>query len=223
MLHASTMPVRTRILDQERHRARVVRIEIGAAIRRARLAAGLRLSDVGRAVGKSVAWASRVERGVVANVSVDQLMLLSAAVGLKLWISNFAAARAIRDAPQLDLLRRFRARAGELWSWSYEVIVPIARDQRAADAVIRRNRAVIMVEAFTRLADGQAQMRGVLLKARDMGVGRVIVVVGATPANRRALAAAADVVGSDFPLGTRAVLHALSEGRDPGANGIVVI
>lgn len=217
------MSVRTRILDQARHRARLVRLEIGEAIRQARLAAGLRLTDVARALGKSVAWVSRVERGMVANVSVEDLLVLSAAVGLKLWVSNFAAARAIRDAPQLELLRRFRARAGESWSWSYEVIVPIARDQRAADAVMRRNAAVIMVEAFTRLADGQAQLRSVLLKARDMGIGRVIVAVAATPANRRALSAAAEVVASDFPLATRATLNALSEGRDPGANGIVVI
>lgn len=198
-------------------------MEIGSAIRNARLAAGLRLSDVAAAIGKSVAWVSRVERGLVATVTVDEFIVLSAAVGLKLWITNFAAARAIRDAPQLSLLRRFRARVGELWSWRYEVIVPIARDQRAADAVIRRSASVIMIEAFTRLADGQAQLRSVLLKARDMGIGRVIVVVAATPANRRALSAAADVISSDFPLGTRAVLSALSEGRDPGTNGIVVI
>jgi transcriptional regulator with XRE-family HTH domain len=198
-------------------------MEIGGAIRNARLAAGLRLTDVARAIGKSVAWVSRVERGMVATVTLDELVVLGAAVGLKLWITNFAAARAIRDAPQLDLLRRLRARVGELWLWSYEVIVPIARDQRAADAVIRRNGAVIMIEAFTRLADAQAQLRSVLLKARDIGIGRVIVVVAATPANRRALLAAADVISTDFPLGTRAVLSALSEGRDPGANGIVVI
>jgi transcriptional regulator with XRE-family HTH domain len=200
-----------------------VRIEVGAVIRNARLAAGLRLLDVANAIGKSVAWVSRVERGLVSRVSVDELVLLSAAVGVKLWISNFAAARAIRDAPQLELLRRFRARVGELWSWSYEVIVPIARDQRAADAVIRRGSTVIMIEAFTRLADGQAQLRSVLLKARDMAIGRMIVVVAATPANRRALFEAAEVVASDFPLATRAILKALSEGRDPGANGIVVI
>jgi hypothetical protein len=61
------------------------------------------------------------------------------------------------------------------------------------------------------------------LKSRDMGIGRVIVVVAATPANRRALLAAADVISTSFPLGTRAVLNALSAARDPGANGIVVI
>jgi hypothetical protein len=82
---------------------------------------------------------------------------------------------------------------------------------------------VILIEAFTRLADAQAQFRAGLLKARDMQIGRVIIVLAATHANRRALAAASDVVAAEFPLGTRAVLKALCEGRDPGANGIVVI
>jgi transcriptional regulator with XRE-family HTH domain len=217
------MPVRTRVVDQARHRARTVRMEVGGRIRQARLAAGLRISDVGRAIGRSATWVSRVERGTTASVPFDELLVLCAAVGLRLWVATYAAERAIHDAPQLALLRRFRARAGEMWAWSYEVIVPIVRDQRAADAVIRLGPAVILIEAFTRLADAQAQFRAVLLKARDMQIGRVIIVLAATHANRRALAAASDVVAAEFPLGTRAVLKALCEGRDPGANGIVVI
>lgn len=154
---------------------------------------------------------------------MDELVVTSAAVGLKLWTTTFAAERAIRDAPQLILLRRFRERIGEGWRWSYEVIVPVARDQRAADAVIRRGSAVVMVEAFTRLADGQAQIRSVLLKARDMGIERVIIVVAESRANRRAFEQAADILASDFPLRTRTVLRALADGRDPGANGLVVL
>jgi transcriptional regulator with XRE-family HTH domain len=187
------------------------------------MAAGLRLRDVAEAVGRSVAWVSRIERGTAASVSMDDLIILSAAVGLKLWVTTYAAERAIHDAPQLALLRRFRARIGEMWQWSYEVIVPVPGDQRAADALIRVPSVSIMIEAFTRIADGQAQLRAVRLKARDMGLERIIIVVGATPSNRRALAAAGDVVAADYPLGTKAVLRALSEGRDPGANGIVML
>jgi len=217
------MPVRTRGLDHARHRGRLVRAEIGGSIRHARLAAGLRLCDVAEAIGRSVAWVSRVERGMSAKVSMEDMVVLCAAVGLKLWLTTYAAERAIHDAPQLALLRRFRARVGEMWQWSYEVIVPVAGDQRAADAVIRVPSVSIMIEAFTRVADGQAQLRAVRLKARDMDIERIIIVVGATPSNRRALAAAADVVASDFPLGTKAVIRALSAGRDPGANGIVTL
>ena len=217
------MPVRTRVLDQARHRARLTRIEMGGAVRSARVAAGLPLREVGDAVGRSAAWVSRVERGAVSGVSVDELIVLAAAVGLKLWITTFAAERAIRDGPQLALLRRFRERVGEGWSWSYEVVVPIARDQRAADAMIRRGSVTIIIEAFTRFADAQAQLRAVLLKARDMEVSRIIIVVAATRTNRLALNAAADMVVSAFPQPTKAVLRALAEGRDPGANGIVII
>jgi hypothetical protein len=51
----------------------------------------------------------------------------------------------------------------------------------------------------------------------------VVIVLAESASNRRALAEAADVIAADFPLGTRAVLRALSAGRDPGAHGIVVL
>jgi len=89
--------------------------------------------------------------------------------------------------------------------------------------VIRTASTVVMIEAFTRLADAQAQLRAVQAKARDMGIGRVVLVIAATHANRNGLDMAADVVAADFPLGTRAVLSALGAGRDPGANGIVLL
>lgn len=217
------MAVRTRILDQARHRARLVRLEIGAEIRRARLAAGIAQREVAAAANRSASWLSRVERGMVASVTADELLVVCAAVGLKLWMTTYAAPRAIYDAPQLALLRRLRARIGEVWSWNYEVVVPIARDQRAADAVIRCGQVTIMIEAFSRLADAQAQLRAVHAKARDMGIERVIIVIAAGHANRRALTEASEVLASDFPLHTRAVLAALSRGEDPGANGIVLL
>lgn len=99
----------------------------------------------------------------------------------------------------------------------------MARDQRAADAVIRHGSAVVMIEAFTRFADAQAQLRAVQLKARDMGIERIVVVVAATHANRAALAAATDVLASSFPLDTRAVLRELEAGRAPGAHGLAII
>lgn len=157
------------------------------------------------------------------GIRLDDLIILGAAVGLKVWLTTFAAERAIKDAPQLALLRRFHARIGEAWTWTYEAVVPIQRDQRAADAVIRTASAEVMIEAFTRLADAQSQLRAVQAKARDMRIGRVILVIAATHANRRALGLAADVVAANFPLGTRAVLSALAAGRDPGANGIVLL
>jgi transcriptional regulator with XRE-family HTH domain len=217
------MAVRTRVLDQARHRARFVRIEIGTEIRRARMAGGIALREAAAAVGRSASWLSRVERGLVATVTLDELLLVSAVVGLRLWVTTFASERAIHDAPQLALLRSFHARIGDVWKWSYEVVVPIARDQRAADAVIRRGAIAIMVEVFSRFADAQAQLRAVHIKARDMGIERIVVVVAASHANRRALAEASHVLAADFPLETRATLAALAGGQDPGANGVVLL
>jgi transcriptional regulator with XRE-family HTH domain len=217
------MSTRTQVLSSARVRARAVRGEIGAEVRRARLASGLRMTDVGRAIGRSAAWISRAERGLIASIGFDDLIVLGAAVGLKLWATTFPAERAIHDAPQLLLLRRFRARVGEMWRWSFEVVVPIARDQRAADAVMEAAGARIMVEAFTRIADAQAQLRAVQIKARYMGISRVVIVVAATKANRRAMSEAAAMLAAEFPLGSRATLAALVAGRDPGANGTVLI
>ena len=217
------MPVRTNVLAAARMRGRDLRGSLGVEIRRARLASGLRLRDVGRAIGRSESWASRAERGLVAHVGLDELTVLAAAVGLRVWAAAYPGERAISDAPQAALLRRFRARVGQGWHWTFEVVLPIARDRRAADAVMENADTRIMVEAFTRLADAQAQLRSVKVKARDLGVERTVIVLAATNANRRALAGAADTLAADFPLGTRTVLAALRAGRDPGANGIVVI
>lgn len=215
------MSVRVRVLEEGRDRARRDRIEAGRSIRAARHASGLRMRDVGRAIGRSDAWVSRVERGRLASVSYVDLAVLASAVGLRLRLAAYPAARAIQDAPQLDLLRRLRARIGERWTWRYEVVLPDRLDQRAADAVISRPGAKVMIEAFTRLADGNRQLRAVRLKARDLGVARVVVVLRSSDANRRAVADAHEVLASEFPLSTRAVLRALGEGRDPGADGVV--
>jgi len=217
------MPARVRLIEEARRRASRVRLDLGHEIRAARLAAGLRTGDVAHAIGRSESWVSRAERGLLVRVSYVELSVLAAAVGLKMWTTTFPSERVLRDAPQLRLLQRFRARIGEGWAWSFEVVLPDRLDQRAADAVIRNSSGAVMIEAFTRLANAQSQLRAVHLKARDLGVGRVVIVLAESAANRRALAEAADVIAADFPLGTRAVLRALSEGRDPGANGIVVL
>jgi transcriptional regulator with XRE-family HTH domain len=217
------MSVRTHVMVAARQRARAARIETGAAIRSARMAAGLPIGTVSRAVGRSESWLSRLERGVAPSVLLEDLFVAAAAAGLRLWIRSYPGERAIADAPQLELLRRFRARVGDAWHWELEVAMPIAGDRRAADAVIRRGDVVVMVEAFTRLADAQAQMRAVHLKARDLSATRLVLVLAATRANRRSLAAARAVVLEGYPLGTRATLAALSAGRDPGANGIVLL
>jgi hypothetical protein len=79
------------------------------------------------------------------------------------------------------------------------------------------------LEFVTRFHDCQAQLRAFQLELRDGDVDRLVVVVKATHANRRALASAGDVVDTTFPVATRRIMAALGAGRDPGANGVVLL
>jgi anaerobic glycerol-3-phosphate dehydrogenase len=101
--------------------------------------------------------------------------------------------------------------------------MPIARDLRSTDCRITIEACSIAVEAITRLADFQAQTRAATLKKRDLAADRLILLVAATHANRHALAEASGAIGDSFPLGSRAALHALSQGHDPGADAIVLV
>ena len=146
-----------------------------------------------------------------------------AVVGLRLHARFYPAGGGLRDAAQLDLLRRLRARIGDRWSWQLEAPLNIAGDLRAFDALLSNPSATIAVEAITRLRDSQAQLRAAALKQRDGNVPRLVVLIKATDHNRSALASAADVLATAFPLGTRATLNALSQGAAPGDNGIVLL
>ncbi len=98
----------------------------------------------------------------------------------------------------------------------------IAGDQRAWD--LRLDGPVsIGVEAETRPTDLQAVERAIHLKQRDSAVNRTILLISDTERNRALLRVVVPVLRPTFPLSTREVLQALGEGRDPGADGMVVL
>jgi hypothetical protein len=100
--------------------------------------------------------------------------------------------------------------------------MPIAGDQRAWD--LRLDGPVsVGVEAETRPTDLQALERAMHLKQRDSGTRRSILLVSDTDRNRALLRLVLPVLRPSFPLSTREVLQALREGRDPGADGLVVL
>jgi transcriptional regulator with XRE-family HTH domain len=210
-------------LAEANSRARRLMADLGSELREARIARGLRLMDVARASSTSVSHISRVERALTTDLSVLHLAGHAAVVGLKLHARLYPAGGGLRDSAQLDLLRRLRARIGDRWSWTLEAPLSIPGDLRAFDALLARPEATIAVEAITRLRDAQAQLRVAALKQRDGQVPRLVVLIRATDHNRAALASAADVLATSFPLGTRAILKCLSEGTDPGDNGIVLL
>src|SRR6266540_5559952 len=110
------MPNRLLRIDEAARAGRRLQADLGADLREARLAAGLRQIDIARATGVSNARISRVERGLLMDLSVAILARHAAAVGLRLHARFYPSGSGLRDAAQLDLLRRFRARIGNRWT-----------------------------------------------------------------------------------------------------------
>ena len=196
---------------------------IGRELRLARIAAGMTQQQVAARIGTSKAQISRTERARVPQLRVATIARHSAVVGLRLSLQLYPGARHVLDAPQLGLLGRLRTRVSTLWSWELEVPMPIERDLRAVDARLTHRDCTLAVEAITRLADVQAQVRAAQLKRRDIRATRLVLLVGATRANRRALAEAEPIIRGSFATGTWPLLRLLSNGEDPGSDIILVM
>jgi transcriptional regulator with XRE-family HTH domain len=217
------MAVRDRPTDRAARLAARSLAAIGAEIRRARTSAGLSQAAVGRAAGVCHSTVSRIERGRLQGVSIDVLCRTCAAVGLDLVVRAYPDADPVRDAAHVGLLERLRRRLPAETRWRTEVPLPIPGDRRAWDAIIDHGGTVTAVEAETRLADLQAVERRIALKGRDGGSTRMVILVADTAANRAALAVGREALRHDYPLDTREVMAALAAGRQPGANGIVIL
>ena len=212
------MPSRVRPIDDAARRMKRHLDEVLSDIREARIAAGLSQAALARAIGLSPNTVSRMERGAT-PIEALPLAMLARAVGLDLSLRAYAAGPAIRDIAQARLLERFFVRIGPGWPPSIEV--PVGDGSRAFDAVIRRGTAAAAIEAVTRLRNGQGQLRPILRKQAESGIGVVILLLSETETNRRALEALAPTLAHDFPASPREVLAALDRGELPTRNGIV--
>lgn len=197
--------------------------EIGRELRVARLIAGMTQYQVAEQLGRSISHVSRVEHGLLNMIGIVQVTKHAAVVGLKPWVRLYPVVARPLDNAQLALLARFRERISNAWKVTLEAPMPLPGDLRAADALITINGCVCIVELITRLADFQAQLRSAQLKKRDLHAMRLIFVVAANATNRRSLHQAGAAVRDAFPLDTKATLRALAEGRDPGADGLVLL
>lgn len=215
--------------SRERPRDRALQLShrltglLGTDIRGARRGGGLSLRAAATSVGIDHATFARIERNEIENVSVRNLALAGAAVGLVLSARAYPAADAVRDAPQLRLLARFQARLPGSVPWQTEVPLPIPGDLRALDGFTRLQGRSIGVEAETRITDVQAVGRKVQLKKRDGRLDVIILLVSDTQANRAVLALHREALRAAFPLDTRAVMAALAAGKCPASDGIVVL
>jgi hypothetical protein len=151
-----------------------------------------------------------------------------AAVGLQLSASAFPVGPAVRDAGQLALLSRLRARIHASLRWSEEVPVlelpaPGVSDQRAWDAGIDGQGVLVRVDAETHVGDLQAVERRVALKQRDSRVGCVILLLADTKHHRDLLAVAGTGLRNRYPVPQRTALRALRMGRSPGGNALILL
>jgi transcriptional regulator with XRE-family HTH domain len=217
------MATNERPRDRGRRRGERLLDELLRELREARLADDLSQATVGAAVGLSDSQYSLIERGRHRNVSLVTMSELLSVVGLELSARAFPVGGGVRDAGQLALLERFRERCSRLFAWRTEVPIPIDGDLRAWDAALLAPRLRIGVDAETRIRDVQAVDRRVMLKLRDSGFERAILLVAATRSNRLALRDAGTSLDANYPVPTRRALEALRTGIDPGGNCLILL
>lgn len=209
---------------RERGLARSARLraQLSREWRDLRLQAGLTQGAVARSMGISKATYGRIERGEVREIGVGRGSVISAILGTNLSVKLFPGGPPLRDQAHAALISRFERRLPAMWRAVHESPMPIAGDLRAWDLRLE-GPVTIGVEAETRPTDLQALERAVHLKQRDSKVVRAILLVADTEHNRALLRVVLPLLRPAFPLSTREVLQALRDGRDPGANGLVVL
>lgn len=216
------MPPRETYRTRGAIRADRVCRSIGSDVRTWRTSAGLTQRELARAAGLSRSFLCRLELARSRDVSVRVVAQLFAALGHDLSVKGYPVGSPIRDAAHARLLVRLRHRVSPTFRWTLESPMPARGDLRAWDARLDGPTS-IGVEAETRLVDVQEVLRRIALKQRDSGVARVMLLLAATHANRRTLAQSLPLLRQTFGLNTREVLAALNIGRDPGANGIILV
>jgi hypothetical protein len=164
---------------------------------------------------------ARIERGE-SKADIEMAAVMAAVLGLELSVSLHPDGDPVRDKGHLALLTRFHARLGPDLTWRTEVPIPISGDRRSADAIIKGVDFEALVEAETHLDDVQTLERVIGAKQRDLGVGRVVLIVADTRHNR-AVVRRVPELARRFPVGTRACLKDLARGWDPGGDCLVVI
>lgn len=217
------MAVRERPVDRGQRLGTALLQQVGDGLRQARRSLGLSIGAVAAAVGVSAAEVSRIERARAPWVTLVTLARLAAAVGLELSVRLYPGGPPIRDAPQISILADFAGELAPSLRWDLEVPLPIARDLRAWDGMIRGDGWRFGAEAESAPRDAQALVRRLQLKLRDGDVDGVVLLVRDTRQTRQFVETAAPEMASLLPYRTRAVLEPLRGGRRPPGNGIVIV
>ena len=186
------------------------------------MAAGLSQQHVARVAGLTQTRVSRIERAEGHAARLDEIVVQGAVLGLRISARAYPEGSAARDAGQLRLLGRFRARVAPRFGWRTEVPLGGYGDLRAWDVVLD-GPVSIGIDAETRLHDIQALQRRLETKWRDSGVDRVVLVVARGRHNVALLRLHREALSSTLPADTREIMAALQAGRAPRRSGLVVI
>lgn len=209
--------------DRGRRRGRQILAELLAEGRQTRVGQNLSQKAVAQAIGLSDSRVSLLERGEHLAVPFVVVAQYLSAVGLELSARAYPIGGGLRDAGQLELLERLRRCLAPSFIWHTEVPMPIRGDLRAWDAGITSDAVRIGVDAETRLRDAQAVDRRVMLKLRDSGWERAILLLAGTRSNRLVLRELGPSLRGNFPVPSGAALEALAAGKDPGGNALIVL
>jgi transcriptional regulator with XRE-family HTH domain len=183
---------------------------------------GVSQDQLGACVGLSGSEIGRIERGEAPWLTIAQSVHVLRATGLDLWLKTYPFGSPIRDRAHTALIERFLERLPPTVLARREWPIPVTGDHRAIDIVLLGLPKSTGVEAETRLTDEQALLRDLHAKQRDANLDRMLLLMLKSRLNAEALRHAPGLT-REFPLRTRAVIAALAAGRDPGANGIVML
>jgi transcriptional regulator with XRE-family HTH domain len=203
-------------------RAAAVVGRLGSDVRTLRLASGITQCTLASSAGISREHLCRIELGRVRRVNLETACILFALLGQRLSIKGYPVGDPLRDAGQLRLLNRFDRRIPPTWRRRRESPMPIPGDLRAWDELLI-GPVTIGVEAETRAHDIQATERSMALKKRDSGVQRMALLLASTTHNEVVVRAHLAELRQTFPLDTRGFMGAIRDGRDPGADALVLI
>jgi len=210
-------------------------VDVGAARGRELTATVLKELRVGRvdrnlsgailanAIGISPAQYSRIERGLVRGLTIEQASTLLAAVGLELSIRVYPGAQPLRDAAHAALLDRLRAEVHRSIRIMSEVPFPNPADRRAWDLVLLGSSWRHAFEAETRPRDLQAMERRLALKMRDGGVDAVSLLLLDSPYNRAFVREHAVPLRERFPVPGVREMELLRVGADPGGGSVILL
>jgi len=222
------MPTRQSALARGTERGNAI---VRALVREAeagRIARGTSYAEIGRALRMSETQVANILRNKSPDLTIVRACQLLAVLGLKVAASTFPEGEPVRDAGQLALLGRLRARIDEALTWKdevpvIEIPVPGIVDHRAWDAGIDGPACRCRVDAETHVGDLQAVERRVALKQRDGREPCVLLLLADTKHHRALLETAGEGIRTRFPIPQRAALVALKAGRSPGGNALVLL